>query len=139
MKHLNRTISLNGIWQYQPGGPAQPAQWSHALPVPGLVDLAEPACEWQSHDYHWHRTTFTIAKEHLSEFHRVAIEQAMFGTAVWVNGCIVGSDIACYTTIEFDISEFVHEGENELVVRVGMRDTLPPHSAVGRDQEREAF
>jgi hypothetical protein len=68
------------------------------------------------------------------------IEQAMFGTGVWVNGTWVGGDIACYTSQEFDITAVIRWGsENEVVVRVGSKSTLPPESAVGKDQERSEF
>ncbi len=63
----------------------------------------------------------------------------MFGTAIWLNGSYVGEDIACYTSQEYDVTPFLREGENHLLVRVGNRSTLPAESAVGNDQERKVF
>ena len=64
----------------------------------------------------------------------------MFGTCVWCNGRLVGGDIACYTSQEYDLSAYVRrETANELLVRVGLKETLPPESAVGRDQEKSVF
>ncbi len=60
----------------------------------------------------------------------------MFGTDVWLNGELLGGDIACYTSQEYDARSALKMGENELVVRVGQRENLPSHSAVGKDQER---
>ena len=63
----------------------------------------------------------------------------MFGTAVWLNGSYVGEDIACYTLQEYDVTPFLREGENHLLVRVGNRSTLPAESAVGNDQETQGL
>jgi len=70
----------------------------------------------------------------------LVIEQAMYGTEVWLNGSHLGGDIACYTSQEYDIRRALHhESVNSLLVRVGSRSSLPAESAVGRDQERSSF
>lgn len=141
--HINpskarNAFSLNGTWEIQPGGDAPPsAEWNHHVPVPGLVDLATPAYDWRQNEYHWYRTTFRIESAHEVRTVLLVIEQAMFGTEVWINRRRVGGDIGCYTSQEYDVSSFVKSsGENELLVRVGAKSTLPPESAVGKDQER---
>jgi hypothetical protein len=64
----------------------------------------------------------------------------MFGTEVWLNGIHLGGDIACYTSQEYDAGASLRpDGPNELIVRVGLKETLPPESAVGADQERKTF
>ncbi len=64
----------------------------------------------------------------------------MFGTEVWLNGTRLGGDIACYTSQEYDAGPVLRfDGPNDLIVRVGLKETLPPESAVGKDQERETF
>jgi hypothetical protein len=108
--------------------------------VPGLVDLAIPAYSHETSDSHWYRHAFTLPQSVRRETALLVIEQAMFGTAVWMNGRFVGEDIACYTSQEYDVSRFLLlESENVLLIRVGARSTLPPESAVGRDQERGTF
>jgi hypothetical protein len=70
----------------------------------------------------------------------IRIGQAMFGTSVWLNGTRLGEDIACYTSQEYDAAPSLrYDGPNELIVRVGMKETLPPESAVGNDKERQTF
>jgi len=136
-----KQLSLNGHWQIAPGQKdTAPLQWSHEIPVPGLADLADPAYEWRTHEYHWYRKGFSVSADDRSPSAFLKIGQAMFGTAVWLNGQHLGGDIACYTSQEYDISSHICRGEeNELLVRVGAKTTLPPESAVGKDQERTEF
>ncbi|HEX9005929.1 MAG TPA: hypothetical protein VF889_01450, partial [Bacteroidota bacterium] len=138
------TISLNGSWQIRPGGPdrATPSGSEPSrVPVPGLVDLASPAYDWQAFDYHWYTTSFALdAGQKALPLAMLVIEQAMFGTQVWLNSRLLGGDIGCYTSQEYDLTpSLVPEGRNDLAVRVGARHTLPPESAVGKDQERKTF
>jgi beta-galactosidase len=129
------TVSLNGTWELQPGNEsAMPARWTHAVAVPALVDAALPAYDWRGIRYHWYRRTIGVERLHECPF--LVIEQAMFGTDVWLNGEHLGGDIACYTSQDYDLRGVLVEGENELVIRVGQRKDLPPHSAVGNDLER---
>jgi beta-galactosidase len=139
-KPRNR-FSLNGMWEIQPGGEEVPAGgWNRSVPVPGLVDLALPAYDWRQQKYHWYRTMFKLDPPFSSGAALLTIEQAMFGTEVWLNGRRLGGDIACYTSQEYEIGGLLISGnENELLVRVGDRETLPVESAVGRDQERTEF
>lgn len=139
MKPTARTKTLlNGTWQLEPSNDdIAPSRWSHLVPVPALVDVANPRHGWRNFKYHWHRTTFTVPER--SELAFIIIEQAMFGTEVWLNGVHLGGDIACYTSQEYDARNALREGENELLVRVGKRENLPPHSAVGKDQERSEW
>jgi beta-galactosidase len=141
MLHAREVVSLNGPWEIAPGvlsGP--PPQWTSRIEVPSLVDAALPAYPWRDSDYHWYRTKFTLPQGRHDECLMLVLEQAMYGTEVRLNGLVVGQDIACYTSQEYDVTSAVRQGgENELLVRVGLRDTLPPESAVGRDQERDVF
>lgn len=41
-----------------------------------------------------------------------------FNTTVWVNGKLVGEHSGGYTPFDFNVSEFLTEGDNQLVVRV---------------------
>ncbi len=133
--------SLNGTWEIAPGEAHPPAAgWEQRVPVPALVDAASPPYRWQDHLYHWYRRTFIPSSPFASELAFLRIEQAMYGTSVYVNGTRIGGDCACYTSQEYDVSSHVIFGkENELLVRVGLKETLPPESAVGKDQERNEF
>ena len=130
-----RKLALNGTWQLA-AGKTQPEKWERTVPVPGLVDLAEPELNWQRYRYFWYRKVFELPGD--AQFNRaiLQLEQVQFGTEVWLNGHRVGGDIPCYTSQEFDLTPFLRrKGENELLVRVGAKETLPPESAVGNDFE----
>lgn len=129
------------MWEIQPGVEDVPtAACKQCVQVPGLVDLAVPQYDWRQHKYHWYRKVLKIDSPIPSETALLTLEQAMFGTEVWLNGRRVGSDIACYTSQEYDVGASLIPGaDNELLVRVGARETLPQESAVGKDQERTDF
>lgn len=135
------TQSLNGTWEIAPGEAHPPAAgWERRVPVPALVDSASPPYRWQDHPYHWYRRTFSPSSPAACEQAFLRIEQAMYGTSVYINATRIGGDIACYTSQEYDVSSYLVYGkENELLVRVGVRETLPPESAVGKDRERKEF
>ncbi len=133
---------LSGTWDIAPGSDSgPPGSWASTVPVPALVDAATPPYDWNSAEYHWYHCAFTLSDQERSyPLAMLRIEQAMFGTRVWLNGVFLGEDIACYTSQEYDATAALRrEGTNELFVRVGRRDLLPPESAVGKDQERTSF
>ncbi|MDP2208823.1 MAG: glycoside hydrolase family 2 TIM barrel-domain containing protein [Bacteroidota bacterium] len=140
-KQPRKKISLNGSWELQPGGKESlPSKWDYEVQVPALVDCVKPKYNWQTYDYHWYRKTFRLDEVSQYQIAVLIIEQAMFGTEIWLNGKHIGGDIACYTSQEYICTDALLYGkENELLVRVGSRNTLPPASAVGKDQERETF
>ncbi len=134
-------FSLNGTW-YIAGGTENeiPQHFKSIVPVPAVVDMAEPAYDWQKFDFHWYYTSFTLTNFSQKHFAFLKIAQSMFGTDVWLNGHHLGGSISCYTSHEYPLNEFLHEvTPNELIVRVGAKHTLPPESAVGRDQEKEIY
>ena len=140
--HLPRNIfSLNGAWEIT-GGDEEPIpqEFPSLVPVPAVVDMAVPAYDWQRFDFHWYRTTFSIEKRNSKDFIFLKISQSMFGTEVWLNGHHLGGSMSCYTSHEYLLNDFLqHDAPNELIVRVGAKHTLPPESAVGRDQEKEIY
>jgi hypothetical protein len=132
---------LNGLWDIAPGTAEAPlGEWRSNIPVPSLVDCAFPSYDWQSFSYHWYRLVFRVDSAGPHATATIRIGQAMFGTSVWLNGIRLGEDIACYTSQEYDAAPHLrYDGPNVLTVRVGLKETLPPESAVGRDQERQTF
>jgi hypothetical protein len=144
MKHPpdpRRVLALNGLWDIAPGTAEAPlGEWHSNLPVPSLVDCAVPPYDWQAFSYHWYRLVFEVDAGGPYETATIRIGQAMFGTSVWLNGIRLGGDIACYTSQEYDAATHLrYDTPNELMVRVGLKETLPPESAVGKDQERQTF
>ena len=138
---VRNEFSLNGLWELQAGsGEKRPQKYLSVVPVPGLVDLAVPSYNWDEVDYHWYRTHFTVDDDEMPTLAFLRINQAQFGTVAWLNGKEIGSSISCYTSQEYRIDSVLKLNDlNELIVRIGAKGTLPPESAVGKDQEKERF
>ncbi|MFH0989682.1 MAG: glycoside hydrolase family 2 TIM barrel-domain containing protein [bacterium] len=134
-------FSLNGLWFIEPSfSDVPPEKYTHTLPVPSLVDTARPEYDWSLATGHWYCTEFSLDGIIPESIVYLKIEQAMFGTQVWMNRTSVGGSISCYTSQEYRIDHLLSRaGLNSLVIKVGDRATLPPASAVGNDQERESF
>ncbi len=136
---MYKKISLNGNWQIE-SGDEKPGNFKHKCEVPALVDVAKPAFNWKNYNYFWYRKEFRIPPE--LNFNKIylQLEQVQYGTEIWLNNQMVGGDIPCYTSQEFDLTDYVKmDGSNELLVRVGKKETLPAHSAVGNDFEKLSF
>jgi hypothetical protein len=130
--------SLNGTWELEgTNDTARPDRWTRTVPVPALVDVAAPPYDWKESKFHWYRKIFK--NDHKTDHAHVRLDQAMFGTEVWLNDVHLGGDIACYTSQEYDVAGVLRTGLNELIIRIGQRSDLPPHSAVGNDQERSVW
>jgi beta-galactosidase len=125
------TISLNGAWKFiaedleeprdgvaegwfEPGADA--SDWD-TLQVPG---------NWSVHDQYgryegngWYRRTFESGDLSAAAGERARLEfGAVYNTAtVWLNGAKLGSHTGGYTPFEFDVTDYLIDGENTLVVR----------------------
>jgi len=134
--HPRLVFLLNGTWSIEPGSrDVPPTEFKRTIPVPSLVDCADPQYDWHSAEYHWYRTSFRVEGKKKHTF--LKFDQSQYGTEVWLNGRRVGGSISCYTSQEYRIEDALRENEeNVLLVRVGAKSTLPPESAVGKDQEK---
>lgn len=133
-------FSLNGTWQITGGTAEQPENFSSTITVPSVVDTAEPPYDWLRFQYHWYRTAFRVKQHSSAQNYFLKISQSMFGTKVWLNGSYLGGSISCYTSHEYLLNKALRfNEENELLIRVGAKEMLPPESAVGRDQEKEQY
>lgn len=144
-----RVIPLDGTWQVAQGGmDAVPKQFAHQVPVPGLVDMAEPAfaevgteASKQYREAFWYRRTFRIQEE-VTPLVRLRINKAKYGTRVFLNGQLVGDHLPCFTPVVFDVTDLVrgNGAENELVIRVGaLRESVPRSIPDGWDFEKVRY
>ena len=151
-------ISLDGAWQLAEGTTNQPpVRFDHTVPVPGLVDLAQPAfapAAFNSNKRrfgpedsalarrsYWYRREFTIAGE-VPAVATLLVRKAAFGSTVYLNGTKVGESLASFTANYYDVRNAVRgEGStNELVIRVGAsRASLPPSVPTGWDFEKKSY
>lgn len=131
-----RKISLNGRWELEPGL-EKPVHWSGRVPVPALVDMTTPSIDWEKHQYFWYKKEFRLPQSAYFKKVYLQLEQIQYGSEVWLNDILIGGDIPCYTSQEFDLTNAIRkDGTNAIIIRVGARYTLPKESAVGNDFEK---
>lgn len=77
------------------------------------------------HDCVWYGKRFYADKEMLScHNYIIHFEGCDYLTKVWVNGRYVGSHEGGYTRFSFDLTDFVSDGENTIVVRAEDRRSV---------------
>jgi len=148
-----------------------PREWHHRVPVPGLAHLAQPGfadvdqfdskevisnrvrkgvlpesalvetagVPHQNRNYFWYARTFRVPAHRLVAILRIG--KAQFGTAVWLNGQMIGEHAGCFTAAYFDVSRAIDwRAENRLVVRVGAHPgVLPVDYPTGSDFEKNRW
>lgn len=152
---LRQTMTLDGTWQIAEGGmEGKPATFDRTVPVPGLVDMAQPAFAEPApkvadrkqaeqkdplRDAFWYRRTFTVEGA-VPAVARLKIAKAMFGTRVFLNGQLLGDHAPCFTPGYFDAKPALKSGENEILIRIGA-DRAAVGGAIpsGFDFEKERY
>ncbi len=157
-------INLNGAWQFdQTINAFPPVKFTRTIPVPGLVHLAVPKIEdydkffkradkVEAKDQHnlynidytprysWYRKSVLIPKNPEGKEAMITIKKSQYVTQVYVNGIDMGTSVACYTPVEFPITNALKFGEeNEILIKVGDRIWLPSEAAGGTDKEKEHY
>ncbi|MBA4410241.1 MAG: glycoside hydrolase family 2 TIM barrel-domain containing protein [Bacteroidota bacterium] len=157
-------INLNGTWQFdQTVNAFPPAKFTRTIPVPGLVHLATPKIEdydkffnraekvvaKDQHNlynidytprYSWYRKSVFIPKELEGKDGMITIKKSQYVTQVFVNGIDLGTSMACYTPVEFPVTNALKFGaDNEILIKVGDRVWLPSEAAGGTDKEKEHY
>ncbi len=142
-----RIISLDGTWEIAQGGmDSVPQEFQHKVPVPGLVDMAEPAFEEvgkksEKRQAFWYRRMFTV-EGRIPAVAILKIHKAKFGTKVWLNGEVVGEHLPCFTPALLDVKKFLKPSnqQNELIIRLGAdRESRPADVPSGWDFEKYLY
>lgn len=148
-----KVVSLDGAWEIAEGKlDAMPAQFSRKIPVPGLVDMADPPFEKAEfngkekasdspREAFWYHRTFSVDGP-LPDVAILKIGKARYGTKVFLNGQPVGEHLPCFTPGYFDLRKYLKgNGEpNELVVRIGATHfALPKELPWGWDAEKHSY
>jgi beta-galactosidase len=158
------TINLNGIWDFEQTINAWPPEkFSHTIPVPGLITLANPPVSdyekffkrpgkvesREQHNvydldyiprYSWYKKIIPVSKELQGREVVISLKKSQYVTQVFVNGMDMGTSMACYTPVEFRCTGAIRFGEdNVILIRVGDRIWLPSEAAGGTDKEKEHY
>ena len=146
----------------------RPPAFKHTAPVPGMVNLAQPpfagvdqfdsqelvanrirqkrlpesariqtaGVARQERNYFWYHKTFEAPAPRAAALLR--INKTQFGTAVWLNGKLLGEYPGCFSASSFALTDAIRwKGKNELVVRIGAHPAvLPVTYPTGTDFEK---
>ena len=130
--------NLNGLWNYAilPMGET-PEKYDGQILVPFAVESSLSGVGKRLGDRNelWYNRTFTISPKWNGKRVLLHFGAVDWKADVWVNGVSVGSHTGGYTPFEFDITEFVRGGENELLVRVRTGDIY--NSARGKQSYKK--
>jgi beta-galactosidase len=140
-------ISLDGKWEIGEGSlGAAPARFEHRIPVPGLVDEAQPPFAevgqaGPRREAFWYRREFKF-KADVPAVATLKLHQAAYGARVLLNGVLLGEHLPSFTPGYFDARPALrgNGAENELIVRVGASPAaLPPSVSSGYDVEKSRY
>lgn len=85
------------------------------------------------HDFVWYHRIITVDGTKLEKNRYILhFEGSDFITKVWVNGAYAGSHRGGYARCSFDVTNLVHDGENELTVKV--EDSYDPQQPRGKQR-----
>lgn len=142
--HERKVLSLHGDWDLAQTdtNSSIPADFDHKVRVPGLIDMASPEIEMDQEGQFedrlfWYRKTFTIDADE-RQVVQLKINKAKYFTRVYLNRKFVGENPYCFVPLYFDLKPFLNgKGEeNELVISVGCRNSLPDSVTNGWDFEK---
>ena len=111
----------SGLWQGKKALPLKiNVPFTYEYPASGVGDAAQ-------HDVVWYRRTFAIAEGNGGRRALLCFNAADYQTDVWLNGAHVLTHTGGFTPFSADITDFLKEGENVLVVRCEDRlnDAVP--------------
>ncbi len=140
-------ISLDGHWQIAEGSlQTAPSNFTHTVPVPGLVDQAQPPFAQvgevnQPREAFWYRTTFTLPGA-VPDVAKLKINRALYGVRVLLNGTEVGGAVTGFSGCECTVTKALkgHGATNDLLVCVGAYHTaIPIAYPDGFDPEKKRY
>lgn len=119
--------NLNGTWDFLFDDRNVGEKEKYYAKFPGELQIQVPFTyetklsgigDEKRHDHVWYRKTFKADKNRLDKENLMLhFEGSDFYTKVWVNGELAGSHRGGYSRFSFDISGFIIDGENEIVVK----------------------
>lgn len=114
-------LSLNGLWQFQAGATndSVPAgqTLSDEILVPYPMESAISGV-MEYHEFSWYRRTFTVPAAWSGKEIILHLDAVDWQARVYVNGQKVGVHQGGYDAIDYDITPFLKDGANELIVQV---------------------
>ncbi len=114
--------NMNGLWDYAilPYGSAMPSKFDGKILVPFAVEssLSGVMKEVGAKNEIWYHTDFILPANWKGKDLLLHFGAVDWKSDVWVNGIKIGSHAGGYTPFSFDITPFLKDGPQDLVVRV---------------------
>ncbi len=111
-------ITVPGVWQFQKDY-SKPWYYANSYPNCICVDKNKiPSIDISGQEVAMHRTTFNLPANWQDREIFLHFGAVKSGIKVFVNGEYVGYSQGSFTPHEFDITKFVHEGENTVAAEV---------------------
>ena len=114
--------SLNGLWDYAitPKSEPKPAKFDGKILVPFAVEssLSGVGRKVTPDDALWYRTTFTVPSAWKGRRLMLNFDAVDWKTVVYVNDIQIGSHTGGYTHFSFDVTPYLKNGANSLVLEV---------------------
>lgn len=118
----NQWQNLNGLWEYaiRPKKDPQPTQFDGQILVPFCVEsaLSKVTKSFKSDQRLWYRRSVTIPADWNNQRVILHFGAVDYECNLWVNGGLAGSHTGGSDSFEFDITEYLKSGQNELVLGV---------------------
>lgn len=135
-------VNLNGAWDFQfdDKNCGEKDQWFASFPegvkiqVPFTYETVLSGIGDETvHNYVWYKRIVSADPEQL-EGHKAVLnfEGSDYITKVWVNGCFAGCHTGGYSRFSFDVTNLMHGGDNEIVVKA--EDSLDARQSRGKQR-----
>lgn len=134
--------NLNGTWDFgfddenagEKGKWYQEFKGDKKINVPFTYETKLSGIQDETrHDFIWYHRTINVDGVKLENNRYILhFEGSDFITKVWVNGAYAGSHRGGYARCSFDVTNLVHDGENELTVKV--EDSYDPQQPRGKQR-----
>jgi hypothetical protein len=115
-------LNLNGLWDYAitAKDAEKPAKWDGQILVPFAIEsaLSGVGKRVSPNELLWYRRTFEVPAGWKGKRVLLHFEAVDWEATVLVNGKELGTHRGMSDPFSFDITDFVKEGQNELLVRV---------------------
>ncbi len=131
-------FNLNGLWEYAvtPKGNAEPDKYQGAILVPFPIESALSGVKRAllPEENLWYRRAFTIPENWKGKRILLNFGAVDWKAEVFINDSPAGSHTGGYYPFTFDITDYLKEGENTLVVKV-----WDPTDAYGQERGKQVL
>ncbi len=114
--------NLNGLWDYavRPRTAPAPTPYDGKILVPFCIESALSGVGKQvmPEERLWYRRTFETSKDWKNDALLLHFGAVDYECTLWINGGLVGTHRGGNTPFFFDITDFLSDGEQELVLSV---------------------